>query len=130
MRRPGINRHRQGPVAHSACAEFVAGAQPIPKYRPRPHFPIRWTAKTTESDFELSASSQSIRSARQGAEIAVRKASASEKLSHIGVLTVTVLGLYVNSYLVKPVESEAFMKSVNELGLYWMILNKLLGETK
>ena len=37
--------------------------------------------------------------------------------------------LGANSYLVKPVESEAFMKSVNELGLYWMILNKLPGET-
>jgi CheY-like chemotaxis protein len=35
-----------------------------------------------------------------------------------------------NSYLVKPVESEAFMKAVGELGLYWMLLNKLPGETK
>ena len=38
--------------------------------------------------------------------------------------------LGANSYLVKPVESEAFMKSVAELGLYWMLLNKLPGETK
>lgn len=38
--------------------------------------------------------------------------------------------LGVNSYLVKPVESEAFMKAVKELGLYWMLLNKLPGETK
>lgn len=38
--------------------------------------------------------------------------------------------LGVNSYLVKPVESEAFMKAVAELGLYWMLLNKLPGETK
>jgi CheY-like chemotaxis protein len=35
----------------------------------------------------------------------------------------------VNSYLVKPVESEAFMKTVKELGLYWMLLNKVPGET-
>ena len=33
--------------------------------------------------------------------------------------------LGVNSYLVKPVESVAFMRSVTELGLYWMLLNKV-----
>ena len=38
--------------------------------------------------------------------------------------------LGANSYLVKPVESEAFMKSVAELGLYWMLLNKVPGETR
>jgi CheY-like chemotaxis protein len=38
--------------------------------------------------------------------------------------------LGANSYLVKPVESEAFMKSVAELGLYWMLLNKLPGSTQ
>jgi hypothetical protein len=38
--------------------------------------------------------------------------------------------LGVNSYLVKPVESKAFMKSVSELGLYWMLLNKLPGTTQ
>lgn len=38
--------------------------------------------------------------------------------------------LGANSYMVKPVESEAFMKSVAELGLYWMLLNRLPGETK
>jgi two-component system, response regulator len=38
--------------------------------------------------------------------------------------------LGANSYLVKPVESEAFMKAVGELGLYWMLLNKMPGETK
>ncbi len=43
---------------------------------------------------------------------------------------VRVYDLGVNSYLVKPVESEAFMKVVQELGLYWMLLNKLPGETK
>ncbi|MFZ2267473.1 MAG: response regulator [Azonexus sp.] len=37
--------------------------------------------------------------------------------------------LGANSYLVKPVESEAFIKAVAELGLYWMLLNKLPGET-
>jgi CheY-like chemotaxis protein len=38
--------------------------------------------------------------------------------------------LGANSYLVKPVESEAFMKAVAEMGLYWMLLNKLPGETR
>lgn len=38
--------------------------------------------------------------------------------------------LGANSYLVKPVESDAFMKAVGELGLYWMLLNKLPGEIK
>lgn len=38
--------------------------------------------------------------------------------------------LGVNSYLVKPVEYEAFMKVVVEVGLYWMLLNKFPGEMK
>ncbi|MEI6029779.1 MAG: response regulator [Synechococcaceae cyanobacterium ELA739] len=37
--------------------------------------------------------------------------------------------LGANSYLVKPVESEMFMKAVAELGLYWMLLNQLPGTT-
>lgn len=32
--------------------------------------------------------------------------------------------LGVNSYVVKPVEFDAFVKAVSELGLYWMILNQ------
>ncbi|MBK8119233.1 MAG: response regulator [Sulfuritalea sp.] len=38
--------------------------------------------------------------------------------------------LGANSYVVKPVESEAFMNAVRELGLYWMLINKLPGDTK
>lgn len=38
--------------------------------------------------------------------------------------------LGANSYLVKPVDSEEFIKAVRELGLYWMLLNKIPGETK
>lgn len=32
--------------------------------------------------------------------------------------------LGVNSYIVKPVEFEAFAKAVAEIGLYWMLLNQ------
>jgi len=32
--------------------------------------------------------------------------------------------LGVNSYIVKPIEFDNFMRSVSELGLYWMLLNK------
>jgi len=33
--------------------------------------------------------------------------------------------LGVNSYLVKPVEFEAFVKAVSDAGLYWLLLNQL-----
>jgi two-component system, response regulator len=32
--------------------------------------------------------------------------------------------LGVNSYVVKPVEFEPFIKAVSELGLYWMLINQ------
>lgn len=32
--------------------------------------------------------------------------------------------LGVNSYVVKPVQFEEFVKAVSELGLYWMIINQ------
>ena len=50
--------------------------------------------------------------------------------SHEETDLVRAYDLGANSYLVKPVESEAFMKSVAELGLYWMLLNKFPGETQ
>lgn len=36
----------------------------------------------------------------------------------------TCYELGANSYIVKPVEFDAFAKAVNDLGLYWMLLNQ------
>lgn len=49
--------------------------------------------------------------------------------SHEESDVVRAYDLGANSYLVKPVESEAFMKAVGELGIYWMLLNTMPGET-
>jgi two-component system response regulator len=38
-------------------------------------------------------------------------------------------GLGVNSYFVKPVDFEAFISAVAELGTYWMLRNLSPGET-
>jgi CheY-like chemotaxis protein len=38
--------------------------------------------------------------------------------------------LGANSFMVKPVESEAFVQAVSQLGLYWMLLNKLPSDTR
>lgn len=35
--------------------------------------------------------------------------------------------LGVNSYIVKPVEFEGFMKAIGDIGLYWLLLNKVPG---
>lgn len=50
--------------------------------------------------------------------------------SHEEIDVVRAYDLGANSYLVKPVESESFMKAVGELGLYWMLLNRSPGDTK
>ena len=35
-----------------------------------------------------------------------------------------------NSYVVKPVETEEFMKSVQQLGLYWLVVNEAMSKMK
>ena len=74
-----------------------------------------------------------------GLEVLKRiRADENTRLMPVVVLTssqeesdlVRAYNLGANSYLVKPVESEAFMKSVAELGLYWMLLNKLPGSAQ
>lgn len=50
--------------------------------------------------------------------------------SHEEIDIVRAYDLGANSYLVKPVESEAFMSMVSKLGLYWMLLNRSPGETE
>jgi two-component system, response regulator len=35
--------------------------------------------------------------------------------------------LGVNSYIVKPVEFDAFLNAVSDLGLYWLLLNNAAG---
>lgn len=36
----------------------------------------------------------------------------------------TCYGLGVNSYVVKPVKFESFVKAVSDLGMYWVLLNQ------
>mgnify|MGYP001207925296 CR=1 FL=1 len=63
---------------------------------------------------------------------------ADEKCRHIPVVIftsyddeealITSYNLGVNSYMVKPVNFEKFVKAVEILGLYWLILNKAAHE--
>jgi len=73
-----------------------------------------------------------------GLEVLKRiRADARTRLLPVVVLTssqeesdlVRAYDLGANSYLVKPVDAELFIKAVSELGLYWMLLNKLPGTT-
>lgn len=37
--------------------------------------------------------------------------------------------LGVNSYIVKPLEFDVFVKAVSDLGMYWMLLNESMDDT-
>jgi two-component system response regulator len=67
-----------------------------------------------------------------GTEI-LRQVKANEKTKNIPVVVLTsskeqpdldeCYQLGVNSYIVKPVEFESFLKAVSDLGFYWLLLN-------
>jgi two-component system, response regulator len=64
----------------------------------------------------------------------LRKVKADERTKKIPVIVLTssredpdiqtCYALGVNSYVVKPVEFENFVKAVTDLGLYWIIVNQ------
>jgi DNA-binding response OmpR family regulator len=64
----------------------------------------------------------------------LKKIKSDSKLKKIPVVVLTssseegdivkTYELGVNSYIVKPVNSETFRKAIKELGLYWLLLNK------
>lgn len=64
----------------------------------------------------------------------LQKIRADERTRKIPVIVLTsskedpdidrCYSLGVNSYVVKPVEFDKFVKAVNDLGLYWMLLNQ------
>ena len=74
-----------------------------------------------------------------GAEV-LRRIKSDERTKTIPVVILTSskeekdlvrsYNLGVNSYIVKPVEFEKFVDSVSELGLYWLLLNKLPQDIK
>ena len=65
----------------------------------------------------------------------LRQIRADEQLKSVPVVILTssneetdIIESYklgINSYIVKPVNFEDFSKSIRELGLYWMTLNKI-----
>ncbi|HLA59216.1 MAG TPA: response regulator [Puia sp.] len=64
----------------------------------------------------------------------LQKIRADERTKRIPVVILTsskedpdiqkCYGLGANSYVVKPVEYEAFQKAVSDLGLYWILINQ------
>jgi CheY-like chemotaxis protein len=72
---------------------------------------------------------------RVGGLDVLRRLKTSEATRHIPVVVLTSsheesdlvasYDLGANSYIVKPVDFEQFTKAVSELGLYWLLLNKV-----
>jgi two-component system response regulator len=64
----------------------------------------------------------------------LRRIKNNDQVRHIPVVMLTssredrdleeCYALGVNSYIVKPVEFESFVKAVSELGFYWLLLNQ------
>jgi DNA-binding response OmpR family regulator len=64
----------------------------------------------------------------------LRKIKESEELKNVPVVVLTSSAeerdlvdsyeLGVNSYIVKPIDFDAFSRAVAEVGLYWLLLNK------
>jgi two-component system response regulator len=69
----------------------------------------------------------------------LKQIRADEQLKAVPVVVLTssneesdILESYklgVNSYIVKPVNFESFSKSIAEMGMYWMVLNKIPSST-
>jgi two-component system response regulator len=69
----------------------------------------------------------------------LKQIRADEQLKGVPVVVLTssneesdILESYklgVNSYIVKPVNFESFSKSIAEMGMYWMVLNKIPSST-
>ncbi len=72
-----------------------------------------------------------------GIEI-LKKLKASSSTSHIPVVVLTsskedkdlieTYKLGVNSYIIKPVDFHKFTEAVNEIGMYWLLLNQVPSE--
>lgn len=67
----------------------------------------------------------------------LKQIKSNERMKHIPVIMLTssaeepdIVRCYemgVNSYLVKPVESDKFFEEVSKAGFYWAILNRIPG---